>query len=82
MPAYAVTDFTTAAIPEDERLWVPKAENVWFRPLLFNTVNRLAATRSVRRGALGSWPTLPASGRHVAALLSKPSSRGETGLEL
>jgi len=21
------------AIPEDERLWVPQAENVWFRPL-------------------------------------------------
>jgi quercetin dioxygenase-like cupin family protein len=38
MPTYAVADFTTAAIPEDERLWVPQAENVWFRPLLLNTV--------------------------------------------
>lgn len=27
------------AVPEDERLWVPQAEKVWFRPLLFNTVN-------------------------------------------
>jgi len=26
------------AIPEDEREWVPQAENVWFRPLLLNTV--------------------------------------------
>jgi 2,4'-dihydroxyacetophenone dioxygenase len=26
------------AIPEDERVWVPQAENVWFRPLLLNTV--------------------------------------------
>lgn len=25
------------AIPEDERLWVPQAENVWFRPLCLNT---------------------------------------------
>jgi 2,4'-dihydroxyacetophenone dioxygenase len=27
------------AIPEDERVWVPQAENVWFRPLMFNTVS-------------------------------------------
>lgn len=34
----AVADMATVAIPEDERLWVPQAENVWFRPLLLNTV--------------------------------------------
>lgn len=27
-----------AAIPEDERVWVEQAPNVWFRPLFFNTV--------------------------------------------
>ena len=26
------------AIPEDERVWVPQAPDVWFRPLLLNTV--------------------------------------------
>lgn len=26
------------AIPGDERIWVPQAPLVWFRPLLFNTV--------------------------------------------
>ena len=26
------------AIPEDERVWVPQAPEVWFRPLLLNTV--------------------------------------------
>jgi 2,4'-dihydroxyacetophenone dioxygenase len=26
------------AIPEDERVWVPQAPGVWFRPLLLNTV--------------------------------------------
>ena len=26
------------AIPDDERVWVPQAPNVWFRPLLLNTV--------------------------------------------
>ena len=25
-----------SAIPTDERLWVPQAENVWFRPLCLN----------------------------------------------
>jgi 2,4'-dihydroxyacetophenone dioxygenase len=27
------------AVPDDERVWVPQAENVWFRPLLLNTVS-------------------------------------------
>lgn len=26
------------AIPDDERVWVPQAPGVWFRPLLMNTV--------------------------------------------
>ena len=26
------------AIPDDERVWVPQATGVWFRPLLMNTV--------------------------------------------
>ena len=33
-PEIAIT-----AIPDDERVWVPQAESVWFRPLLFNTVS-------------------------------------------
>jgi len=31
-------EIVAQAIPEDERVWVPQAENVWFRPLLLNTV--------------------------------------------
>ena len=27
------------AIPSDERVWVPQADNVWFRPLMLNTVS-------------------------------------------
>ena len=27
-----------SALPADERVWVPQAENVWFRPLCLNTV--------------------------------------------
>ncbi|GAA0995267.1 MULTISPECIES: 2,4'-dihydroxyacetophenone dioxygenase family protein [Nocardiopsidaceae] len=26
------------AVPEDPRMWVPQAPNVWFRPLMLNTV--------------------------------------------
>lgn len=32
LPEIVVPD----AIPEDDRLWVPQAENVWFRPLCLN----------------------------------------------
>ena len=31
-------EIAVAAIPSDERVWVPQAEGVWFRPLLLNTV--------------------------------------------
>jgi 2,4'-dihydroxyacetophenone dioxygenase len=34
-----VPELAIAAIPEDERVWVPQAPDVWFRPLLLNTVN-------------------------------------------
>ena len=36
---HAIPDLVVPAVPEDERLWVPQARNVWFRPLLLNTVN-------------------------------------------
>src|SRR3546814_9869471 len=28
------------AVTEAERVWVPQAPNVWFRPLMLNTLNR------------------------------------------
>jgi 2,4'-dihydroxyacetophenone dioxygenase len=36
---HAIGDLVIEALPADERLWVPQAENIWFRPLLLNTVN-------------------------------------------
>jgi 2,4'-dihydroxyacetophenone dioxygenase len=37
MPAEAQSDIViNDAIPVDERVWVPQAENVWFRPLCLN----------------------------------------------
>jgi 2,4'-dihydroxyacetophenone dioxygenase len=39
-PAYGIRpEIAVDAIPDDERVWVPQAENVWFRPLLLNTVS-------------------------------------------
>jgi 2,4'-dihydroxyacetophenone dioxygenase len=31
-------EIAVAAIPDDERVWVPQATGVWFRPLLLDTV--------------------------------------------
>ena len=33
-----VAELAVAALPNDERVWVPQAPDVWFRPLLLNTV--------------------------------------------
>lgn len=38
-PPDALKEIVVTAIPEDERLWVPQADRVWFRPLMLNTVN-------------------------------------------
>jgi 2,4'-dihydroxyacetophenone dioxygenase len=32
-------EIVAQAIPDDERVWVPQAPDVWFRPLMFNTVS-------------------------------------------
>src|SRR5438309_316397 len=32
-------ELVVRGIPDDETLWVPQAPNVWFRPLMFDTVN-------------------------------------------
>ena len=31
------SEIFTLAEPEDERVWVPQADNVWFRPLMLDT---------------------------------------------
>lgn len=39
LPATAIQpEIVAHAIPDDEREWVPQAPDVWFRPLLLNTV--------------------------------------------
>jgi len=34
----APKEIAIAAVPDDERVWVPQAEGVWFRPLMLNTL--------------------------------------------
>lgn len=38
MPEGIQPEISIAAVPEDERVWVPQAPDVWFRPLMLNTV--------------------------------------------
>ena len=47
-------EIAVAAIPGDERVWVPQAPDVWFRPLLLNTVAGVGRIRmdEVTRGML------------------------------
>lgn len=35
---FAAGELVIDAIPADERLWVPMVNGVWFRPLMFNTI--------------------------------------------
>ena len=52
MPPEASADIVVAGVlPADERVWVPQASNVWFRPLCLNAsqgywVNLLKVTRA------------------------------------
>ncbi len=52
MPREAQADLVVPnAVPVDDRIWVPQAENVWFRPLCLNVsqgywVNILKVTRA------------------------------------
>ena len=39
LPPDAVSEIVTLAVPTDERVWVPQAPLVWFRPLMLNTIN-------------------------------------------
>ncbi len=38
MPERIAQEIAVTAVPEDERVWVPQAPDVWFRPLMLNTV--------------------------------------------
>jgi 2,4'-dihydroxyacetophenone dioxygenase len=37
--ADVLSEIAIQAEPDDPRVWVPQAPDVWFRPLMFNTVN-------------------------------------------
>jgi quercetin dioxygenase-like cupin family protein len=37
-PKNAPPEIVLRALPDDERVWVPQGDRVWFRPLLLNTI--------------------------------------------
>lgn len=46
-----VPEIVVAAVPDDERVWVPQGEQIWFRPLLLDRVTGVVANLlRVRRG--------------------------------
>ena len=56
--AHMIREVVALAEPEDERVWVPQAPGVWFRPLLLDTVTGTVANLlRVRRGGV--------LGRHI-----------------
>ena len=57
-------EIAVRAVPEDERVWVPQAADIWFRPLLLNTVTgswcnllRVRKTGVLSRHIHPSWVT-------------------------
>jgi quercetin dioxygenase-like cupin family protein len=57
-------EIAVQAVPDDERVWVPQASDVWFRPLLLNTVTgswcnllRVRRTGVLSRHIHPSWVT-------------------------
>src|SRR4051812_26202416 len=38
-PPDAAREIVALAVPADDRVWVPQAPQVWFRPLMLNSVN-------------------------------------------
>ena len=39
LPSGLQHEIVANAVPSDERVWVPQADSVWFRPLMLNTVS-------------------------------------------
>ena len=39
LSVHQVVESVLDGIPEDERLWVSRTLNIWFHPLMFDTVN-------------------------------------------
>lgn len=35
---FSPPEIVVGAVPDDERIWVPQAPDVWFRPLMLNTL--------------------------------------------
>ena len=57
----AAKEIIAIAEPEDERVWVPQSDNVWFRPLMLDTRSgSFTALLRVRRAGMLSRHRHPA----------------------
>ena len=70
----ASPEIAVVAMPEDERVWVPQAPDVWFRPLMLNTRQGLK-TRMLRFAGLAGWLMKPIRSYVRIACISPPMPR-------
>ncbi|MGW3513123.1 cupin domain-containing protein [Streptomyces sp. NPDC000994] len=79
-------EIAVAAVPDDDRVWVPQAPHVWFRPLMFNTVTgqwcnplKVTAAGIVSRhrhpGVVFGYVRQPATSSSKDAVSSPPDGR-------
>ena len=79
-PEAADEMLVSPAIPEDERVWVPQAEGVWFRPLLLNTLQGYWCNLlRVRRAGILSRHRHPAAGARLRASRAAGTTSSTTG---
>ncbi|MEX2449433.1 MAG: 2,4'-dihydroxyacetophenone dioxygenase family protein [Rhodospirillales bacterium] len=55
LPPEAKRELVTHTADDDERYWVPRGDNVWFRPLLFNVTQGswVNITKASKQGVIG-----------------------------
>jgi quercetin dioxygenase-like cupin family protein len=55
LPPEAKRELVTHTADDDERYWVPRGDNVWFRPLLFNVTQGswVNITKARKHGVIG-----------------------------
>ena len=65
LPPEAKNELVIHTEEEDDRMWVPRGEGVWFRPLMYNVTQGswVNLTRATREGVIGGEELVADDGR-------------------
>src|SRR3546814_19616630 len=77
LPPEAAHELVFDTAGEDERVWVPSRENVWFRPLLFNVAQGsfVNLTKATGHGIVSRpRPPAPVTGSTLAGIWHYPET--------